>query len=67
MISFTGSPVRPFTGFSYSFQGTSVTPPGNGPVSVIVGTGNPVVVTLNVPATPAVKVVVSPLVTTGAS
>jgi hypothetical protein len=42
----------------------NVTPPGNAPVWLSVGFGNPVVVTANVPALPAVKVMLFPLVMT---
>jgi hypothetical protein len=41
------------------------TPPGNVPVSARVGVGEPVEVTLNVPAAPAVKVVLLALVICG--
>jgi hypothetical protein len=45
----------------------NVTPPGSAPVSLSVGTGNPVVITMNDPAAPTVKVVLFPLVTFGPS
>ncbi len=45
---------------------TNVTPVGNAPVSLSAGVGNPVVVTVNVPAVPVVNVVVSALVIAGA-
>ncbi len=46
---------------------TKVTPEGSAPVSVSgVGTGNPVVVTVNAPAVPVVNVVLSALVIAGA-
>ena len=38
------------------------TPPGNGPVSIKLAVGKPIVVTLNVPVVPAVNVVVASLV-----
>jgi hypothetical protein len=44
----------------------SVTPLGNAPVSVKVGAGNPVAVTVNEPAVPTVKVVFAALVMAGA-
>ena len=45
---------------------TNVMPPGSAPVSLRVGVGNPVVVTVNVPAVPTVKVVLLALVMAGA-
>jgi hypothetical protein len=45
---------------------TNVTPPGRAPVSVSEGFGVPVVVTVNVPAEPTVKVVLPALVIAGA-
>ncbi len=45
---------------------TNVTPDGSAPVRVMAATGNPVVVTANVPATPTVNVVALALVTAGA-
>jgi hypothetical protein len=44
----------------------NVTPAGNVPVSLNVGLGVPVAVTVNVPAVPTVKVVLFALVITGA-
>ena len=44
----------------------NVTPLGNAPVSLNVGTGDPVAVTVNVPAVPTVNVVLAPLVIAGA-
>jgi len=44
----------------------NVTPVGNAPVSLKVGLGVPVVVTVNVPAVPTVNVVLLALVMTGA-
>ena len=44
----------------------SVTPDGNVPVLLKVGVGNPVAVTVNVPALPIVKVVFAALVIAGA-
>src|SRR6266478_6280803 len=44
----------------------NVTPAGKVPLSVMIGVGNPVVVTLNVPATPTWKVAVFALVIAGA-
>jgi hypothetical protein len=41
----------------------NVTPVGNAPVSLIVGAGNPVTITVNVAAAPTVKVVLFALVT----
>ena len=46
---------------------TRVTPPGSEPVSVMAGVGLPVEVTVKVPADPAVKVVLAPLVMAGAT
>jgi hypothetical protein len=45
---------------------TNVTPLGSVPVSVNVGVGDPVVVTVKLPAVPTVKVVLFPLVIAGA-
>ena len=45
----------------------NVTPEGNAPDSDSVGVGVPVAVTLNVPATPTVKVVLEALVMEGAA
>ena len=45
---------------------TNVTPVGNAPVSVSAEVGNPVVVTVNVPAVPTANVVLSALVIAGA-
>ena len=45
----------------------NVTPLGSAPDSLSVGTGNPVVITMNDPAAPTVKVVLFPLVTFGPS
>src|SRR6266850_42883 len=45
---------------------TNVTPLGNAPVSLRVGLGVPVAVTVNVPAVPTVNVVLLALVITGA-
>ena len=45
---------------------TNVTPPGRAPALVSAGAGDPVVVTLKVPALPAVKVVVVAEVMAGA-
>jgi len=45
---------------------TNVTPLGNAPVSVSDGVGDPVVVTVKLPAVPTVNVVVLALVITGA-
>ena len=45
--------------------GFKVTPLGNTPVSVNVGVGNPVAVTVNVPAVPTVNVVLFALVMVG--
>jgi hypothetical protein len=44
---------------------TNVTPPGRVPLSVRLAAGEPEVVTLKVPATPTVKVVLSALVIAG--
>ena len=44
----------------------NVTPVGNAPVSLKAGAGNPVAVTVNVPALPTVKVVFAALVIAGA-
>lgn len=44
---------------------TNVTPDGSAPVSLSVGVGTPVVVTLNVPAAPTVNVALLPLVIAG--
>jgi hypothetical protein len=46
---------------------TNVTPLGSAPVSVSVGVGAPVVVTVKLPAAPTVKVVVFALVIAGAT
>ena len=46
---------------------TNVTPVGNAPASLSAGFGLPVVVTVNVPAMPTVKVVVAALVIVGAT
>jgi hypothetical protein len=48
---------------SFPVEGVNVTPVGNAPVSLIVGAGNPVTVTVNVAAAPTVKVVLFALVT----
>jgi hypothetical protein len=45
---------------------TKLTPEGNGPVSIRVGDGRPVVVTMKLPGWPASKVVLAPLVMAGA-
>jgi hypothetical protein len=45
---------------------TNVTPPGSAPVSVRVGVGDPVVVTVKLPAVPTVNVVLFALVIAGA-
>ena len=45
---------------------TKVTPEGSAPVSLSAGVGNPVVVTVKVPAVPVVNVVASALVIAGA-
>ena len=45
---------------------TKVTPEGSAPVPVSVEFGNPVVVTVNVPAVPVVNVVLAALVIAGA-
>ena len=50
-----------------SWLSTNVTPVGSAPFSVIAGTGRPVVVTVNVPPVPALKVAVPGLVMTGAA
>ena len=47
-------------------EALNVTPPGRVPVSPSVGAGVPVAVTVNVPAVPAVKVVLLALVIAGA-
>jgi hypothetical protein len=44
----------------------NVTPPGRAPVSERAGVGDPVLVTLNVPAAPTEKVVLAALVIAGA-
>jgi hypothetical protein len=44
----------------------NVTPAGKAPLSVMLGVGNPLVVTLNVPATPTWKVAAFALVNAGA-
>ena len=44
----------------------NVTPLGRAPLSLSVGVGKPVVVTVNVPATPVVNVVAAALVMAGA-
>ena len=44
---------------------TNVTPPGRAPVSLRAGAGEPVLVTVNVPALPTVKIVLAPLVMAG--
>ena len=46
--------------------GVKVTPAGNVPVCDTVGVGKPVVVTVNVPGVPTVKVVLAALVIAGA-
>jgi hypothetical protein len=46
--------------------GTKVTPDGRAPVAERVGAGDPVAVTVNVPAAPTVKVVLFALVMAGA-
>src|ERR1043165_8227362 len=46
---------------------TKVTPPGSTPVSLIVGAGKPVVVTVKVPGAPTVKAALFALVIAGAS
>jgi hypothetical protein len=46
-------------------EGLKVTPLGNVPVTVKVGAGRPVAVTVNEPAVPAVNVVIFPLVIPG--
>ena len=45
----------------------SETPPGNDPLKVKVGAGEPDAVTLNDPAVPTIKVVLVPLVNAGAA
>ena len=50
-----------------SWLSLNVTPLGRAPVSVIVGAGTPVVVTVNVPALPTVNVVLFALVIEGAA
>ena len=45
---------------------TKVTPPGRAPVSLRAADGEPVLVTVNVPALPTVKVVLAALVMAGA-
>ena len=49
-----------------SALGVNVTPAGSAPVLDSVGAGNPVVVTVNVPAPPRPKVVAAALVIAGA-
>ena len=44
----------------------NVTPPGRAPLSLTVGVGEPVVVTVNVPDAPVVNVVAAALVMAGA-
>ena len=44
----------------------NVTPPGRAPLSLTVGVGKPVVVTVNVPDAPVVNVVAAALVMAGA-
>ena len=59
------SPV-PAAGIPLSTPALKVTPLGNVPDSLIVGTGNPVAITVNDPAVPIVNVVLAPLVIAGA-
>jgi hypothetical protein len=56
----TGVPLRT------PVAGVNVTPVGNVPVSLNVGAGVPVAITVNVPGVPTVNVVLPPLVITGA-
>ena len=58
-------PAVPAAGVPLSFpvEGVNVTPVGNAPVSLSVGAGNPVTITVNVAAAPTVKVVLFALVT----
>jgi hypothetical protein len=51
---------------SVPVEAVNVTPPGSVPASVSVGAGDPVAVTLNVPAVPTVKAVLFALVIDGA-
>ena len=50
-----------------SLSSVKLTPLGSEPVSDSAGVGVPVVVTVKLPATPAVNVVVAPLVMAGAA
>ena len=50
-----------------SWLSVNVTPLGRAPVSVIAGVGEPVVVTVNVPGLPTVKVALFALVIAGAA
>ena len=59
-------PPVPVAGMPLRTPALKVTPLGNVPDSPIVGTGNPVAVTVNDPAVPAVNVVLAPLVIAGA-
>jgi hypothetical protein len=55
-------PPAPVAGVPLSTPALKVTPLGKFPDSLIVGTGNPVAVTANDSAVPAVNVVLPPLV-----
>ena len=61
-------PPVPAAGVPLSFlvAESNVTPPGNVPAEVTVGFGNPVAVTVKLPAVPTAKVVAFALVIAGA-
>jgi len=66
MMGYVPPVPAPGVPLSTPVPGLNVTPVGNVPVSLNVGLGMPVAVTVNVPAVPTVKVVLFALVITGA-